>query len=65
MTYIWTTWDDTAFVNEEALAAMEDEASGQQYTPMVQDLNNKDDDVVEDVVNEQDKPDANSKSKTK
>ena len=91
------TWDDTVFVNEEALAAMEDEASGQQYTPVVQDLNlicancivfqrdqwtdmsmephisngeahkdeDDDEDMVEDVVNEQDEPDANSKSKTK
>ena len=35
----WTTWDDTSFVAEEDLAAMENEASGQQYAPVVQDLN--------------------------
>ena len=36
---IWSTWDNTAFVPDEDLAAMENEASGQQYAPVVQDLN--------------------------
>ena len=35
----WMTWNDTSFVTEEDLATMENEASGQQYTPVVQDLN--------------------------
>ena len=51
MTYIWTTWDDTAFVNVVQDLNNEDD--------------DEDEDVVEDVVNEQDEPDANSKSKTK
>lgn len=36
---IWRAWDDTAFVSDGELAAMENEASGQQYAPVVQDLN--------------------------
>ncbi|KAF9219657.1 hypothetical protein BS17DRAFT_821487 [Gyrodon lividus] len=36
---IWTAWDNTMFVTEEHLVAMENEASGQQYAPVVQDLN--------------------------
>jgi hypothetical protein len=36
---IWTAWDDTGAVTDQELTAMEDEASGRQYTPVVQDLN--------------------------
>ncbi|KAF9218190.1 hypothetical protein BS17DRAFT_770854, partial [Gyrodon lividus] len=36
---IWTAWDDTMFVTEEDLVAMENEVSGKQYAPVVQDLN--------------------------
>ncbi|KAF9230725.1 hypothetical protein BU15DRAFT_83272 [Melanogaster broomeanus] len=36
---IWNSWNDTIFVEDEDLAAMENEASGQQYSPVVRDLN--------------------------
>ncbi|KAF9218094.1 hypothetical protein BS17DRAFT_823487 [Gyrodon lividus] len=36
---IWTVWDDTRFITDHNLTAIEHEASGQQYTPVVQDLN--------------------------
>ena len=36
---IWFAWDDTAFVADEEIAAMENEASSQQYAPVVRSLN--------------------------
>jgi hypothetical protein len=36
---LWTTWNDTSFVDDEGLAAMENEESGEQYSPVVQKLN--------------------------